>query len=209
MPSYTAVSTFVPDVSLRAKLPQLALDRIRGDYGAVVGERFMVGLNEAQFVEVVDQEPGGLAHALSRSVAEKVQPLQASAVAEMESGKRVERLAAAFRTQGVEGRKAEEDRAQPLSCGRVLVPVRSAQECQGVRINPLKPRCGRVVSDPFQPGAETRGWRQRHEGFQRGKVTGEILVFSAGRSRERSSTTCLIRKLPKETPRKPGWQLLI
>src|SRR4051794_22730671 len=40
------------DVSLRAKLPQLALDRIRGDYGAVVGERFMVGLNEAQFVEV-------------------------------------------------------------------------------------------------------------------------------------------------------------
>ena len=137
MPSYIAVSTFVPDVSLRAKLPQLALDRIRGDYGAVVGERFMVGLNEAQFVEVVDHEPGGLAHALGRSIAEKVQPLQASAVAEMEPGKRVERLAAAFRTQGVEGCKAEEDRAQPLSCGRVLVPVRSAQECQGVRIEPL------------------------------------------------------------------------
>src|SRR4051812_48217926 len=127
MPSYTAVGTFVPDVSLRAKLPQLALDRIRGDYGAVVGECFMVGLNEAQFVEVVDHEPGGLAHALGRSVAEKVQPLQASAVAEMEPGKRVERLAAAFRTQGVEGCKAEEDRAQPLSCGRVLVPVRSAK----------------------------------------------------------------------------------
>src|SRR5215203_2063238 len=96
MPSYTPVGTFVPDVSLRAKLPLLALDRIRGDYGAVVG------LNEAQVVEVVDHELGGFAHALGRGVAEEVQPLQASAVAEMEPSKRVERLAAAFRTQGVE-----------------------------------------------------------------------------------------------------------
>src|SRR4051794_16873324 len=102
MPSYTAVSTFVPDVSLRAKLPQLARDRIRGDYGAVVGERFMVGFNEAQVVEIVDHEPGGFAHPLDRGVAEEVQPLQASAAAKMEWGKRVERLEAAFRTQGVE-----------------------------------------------------------------------------------------------------------
>src|SRR3954454_3486437 len=137
MPSYTPVSTFVPDVSLRAKLPQLALDRIRGDYSAVVGERFMVGLNEAQVVEVVDHEPGGLAHALGRGVAEEVQPLQASAVTEMDPSKRVERLAAAFRTQGVEGRKAEEDRAQPLSCGRVLVPAGCAKLCKGVRIKPF------------------------------------------------------------------------
>src|SRR3954451_20965359 len=83
--------------------------------------------------------------------------------------------ARAFRAQGVEGRKAEEDRAYPLSCGRVLVPVRSAQECQGVCIEPLKPRCGRILSNPLQPGAKTRRGRQRHEGVQRGKVTREIL----------------------------------
>src|SRR5215212_11552444 len=133
MPSYTPVSTFAPDVSLRAKLAQLTLDRIRGGYGVVVGECFMVGLNEAQIVEVVDHKPGRVAHALGRGVAEEVQPLQAGAVAEMEPGNRVKRLAArAFCTQVEEGRKSEEDRAQPLSCGRVLVPVRSAQECQDV-----------------------------------------------------------------------------
>ena len=34
-------------------------------------------------------------------------------------------------------------------------------------------------------------------------------VVSEGSSRDSSSTTCLIRKLPNETPRRPGWQLLI
>ncbi len=32
---------------------------------------------------------------------------------------------------------------------------------------------------------------------------------SAGSSREISSTTCLIKKLPKETPANPRWQLEI
>src|SRR4051812_34729855 len=43
---------------LRAKLVQLALGCIRSGYGAVVGECFMVGFDEAQIVEVVDHEPG-------------------------------------------------------------------------------------------------------------------------------------------------------
>src|SRR3954465_7040793 len=94
----------------------------------------------------------------------------------MEPGNWIEWLSArAFRTQGVEGCKAEEDRAQPLSCGRSLVPVGRAQEGQGVCIEPLKPRCGRIVSNPLQPGAKTRRGRQRHEGVQRGKITREIL----------------------------------
>ena len=53
-----------------------------------------------------------------------------------------------------------------------------------------------VVGRP-QPFREARHRRQRCEGPQAGKLGGQL------------RTTCLIRKFPKEIPRRPGWQSLI
>ena len=56
------------------------------------------------------------------------------------------------------------------------------------------------------------GGRARALASQRAKPgTGDSVtkVFRPGRSRRKSSTTCLIRKLPNEMPRRPSWQLEI
>src|SRR3954471_20230176 len=50
-------TSIVPDVSLRTNLAQLAFDRLRGGDGAVVGKGLMIGLNEAQVIEIVGHEP--------------------------------------------------------------------------------------------------------------------------------------------------------
>ena len=50
------------------------------------------------------------------------------------------------------------------------------------------------------------GRTPRHRGVLIGRVT---KVFSDGSSRFRSSTTCLIRKLPNDTPFSPRWQFEI
>ena len=66
----------------------------RSDDLALLGEGFVVLLDVVEVVAVVHHQAVRLPQALGRRVAEKVEPLQAGAVAEMEARHRVERAPA-------------------------------------------------------------------------------------------------------------------
>ena len=103
-------------------------DGLCGDDRALVGEGLVVGLDEAQIVEVVDHQPVRLAQALGRGVAQPVEPLQPGAVAEMEAGDRVDRLAAGtLGAQVVGGGQVEQQRAEALGHRRIVVPAGDLQ----------------------------------------------------------------------------------
>ena len=74
---------------------------------------------------------------------------------------------------------------------------------------------GTAVSDAgLSSGSEASGgdissrWASARSGI-RVSATSVANVRIFRNSRLRSSTTCLIRKLPKETPRSPAWQFVI
>src|ERR1700749_4620102 len=58
---------------------------------AFVGERLVVRLDCRQVIEIVDHEARGLLQTLRRNVAEPAKSLEASAVAEVETGDRIDR----------------------------------------------------------------------------------------------------------------------
>src|SRR5918911_1323689 len=142
----------------------------------MIGKGLMIGLDGAEVIEVVDHQPGTLAQAFGRGVTEPIQPLEASPVAEVKAGDRVERLA--ILSLGAEkiGRcKAHQQRAEPLCEGLVLVPAGRVQERERCRIQTLKPGSGWISGHTVEPGAEARRRRKGDEGLKRGQVTGEIL----------------------------------
>src|SRR5512134_3500998 len=82
---------------------EVSRDRFRNGDRAMIRKGFVVGLDGVQVVKIVDHQPRGLAHAFTRGIAEEVQSLQPSSVAEMETGNRIERLpAGSLRPQVIE-----------------------------------------------------------------------------------------------------------
>ena len=92
----------------------------------------MVRLDMVERVKVVDHQAVGLLHALARGIAQEIQAFQAGAVAEMEAGDRIDRLAGwKLRLQKVIGGERSDglsrvlDVAAVVECGqrapRVLV----------------------------------------------------------------------------------------
>jgi hypothetical protein len=59
-----------------SELMEVSHDSFGSSDGAVVRKSFVVGLDEPQVVEIIDHEPGGVAQAFARGIAEEVQSLQ-------------------------------------------------------------------------------------------------------------------------------------
>jgi hypothetical protein len=94
-----------------SELMEVSHDSFGSSDGAVVRKSFVISLDEPQVVEIIDHEPGGLAQAFARGIAEEVQSLQPGPIAEMETSHRIEWLSTrGFGPQIVECRQAEEDR---------------------------------------------------------------------------------------------------
>jgi hypothetical protein len=67
---------------------------------------------------------------------------------------------------------------------------------------------GRLRSASVKTPAASAGLRRTHD-IRPGIGDKVEKVFSLGKSRCRSSTTRLSRKLPKDTPRSPSWVALM
>ena len=81
----------------------------------------MVRLDMVERVEVVDHQAVGLLHALARGIAQEIQAFQAGAVAEMEAGHRIERLAGwKLRLQEVIGGKRSDGLSRLLDVAAVV-----------------------------------------------------------------------------------------
>ena len=117
-----------------------------------------------------------LRQALGRDVAQEVQPLQPGAVAEVEAGHRVDRLAArGLGAQEVVGGGRQQGLLHRVGLGLVGVPVGLVEGAQDLDIlagQPLR-RVGPALA--VEPGAEARHRRERHEGLERRHLAAEVL----------------------------------
>src|SRR6516164_8210445 len=113
----------------------------------------------------------------------------------MKARDRVDRLSTrCLGANVIEGREVEDDGTKRAPKSRVQVPVLRLKWRQRGRIKVRESGRLRIGSDSFaNPGAGD-------------KVT---KFLKDGTSREMSCATCLMRKLPNDTPFRPSWQLLI
>ena len=175
-----------------------ARDRGGGGDRALLGEGLVVLLDLVEVVEVVD-------HQAVR--------LRAGPSARRRRGSSAAR--AGRRCRGGSGRPDRRAAARrPWPSGSSRPRPGSARRARLSAFSGSSLPAGLVEERERRPGARRRGTRtasaSRSRSSQAAKPgTGERVtkVFRFGSSRFRSSTTCLIRKLPKETPRRPFWLL--
>ena len=134
---------------------------------ALVGECLVVALDSREVVEVVDHEAGALSQTLLAGVAHPVEPFEPGAVAEVEAGHRVERLArGVLRVEEIANRAAPRTASRAARARGVPVPVRAIELCERRRQRRLdRPGVPRRA-DRRQPGAEPGQGRQGDEGVQ-------------------------------------------
>jgi len=139
-------------------------DGVGRDDRAVLGVGFVVLLDIAQIVEIIDHQAEGLPAAAIGQVGRPVEPFQAGAVAEVETGDRVERRAALVARCHEVGRGGPQHRlAHPVEHGLVGPPLRPVK-CSERRAISLRQRGRRLGALAHQPAREIRHRRQRNEG---------------------------------------------
>ena len=153
-----------------------------------------------QLVAVVAHQPVRLAQALGRGVALPVDALQPGAVAEMEAGHRDR--PGGRRPAWRRGSSAPRAAAAAASRHRSARTRRSSRDRRAAASWPRST----ASRSPAYPSSDSFAPATR-----RNRGTGDSVtnVLRLARSFTRSSTTCLIRKLPNEMPRRPSWQLEI
>ena len=165
----------------------------RSRHHALLGEGLVVRLDLVECVEIVDHQAVRLLQPLRRQIAEEVEPLEPGAVPEVESRHGIDGPALrVLRLQEVVGGRLQQGGSAPVSRLPSSCPAGLVEDAQSFFA------CDR------QAGGSPRLLRSRCEPAAK-PGTGESVtkVLRFGSSRLRFSTTCLIRKLPNDTPPRP------
>ena len=112
----------------------------------------VIALDVLEIVEVVHHQAVRLPHCPFRNIGQEIEPFEASAVAEMKPGDRVDRRAGGRASmQIVPRRRAEERFANALSGRRIAPPIRLIERGKRGTIFPAERRCGRgtFALEPF------------------------------------------------------------
>src|SRR3954469_4332823 len=112
---------------------QCLADRRRSRNGTFFGEGLVVLLDLLEGIEVVHHQPLRLLQALGRDIAEEVQALEASPVAEMEPGDRIERPPLpVLRIEEVRCRSRQQRRPNLFTPGWIRMPAGRLKQGQDI-----------------------------------------------------------------------------
>src|SRR3990172_422234 len=146
---------FEPLEEIAAQVPTHA--KRRGNF-AVLGEGLLVPFDPVKLIQVVDHEPRTLLHPSGCEIAEPMDSLQASAIAQMKTRHRVDRFPG-FRLyhHQVAGDGGNEHGLKRLGRVRIQMPIRSVEQCEQCLLPSRK--VIRSLRPPLlrQPTHEARG----------------------------------------------------
>src|SRR5262249_12171871 len=137
-----------------------ALYVIGGDNSSRFSKHLVVCFDVAWVVKIVDHQACSFAHAFRRGVTEPVQTLKSRAIAEVKARDRINRFSARRfrtneRTNELERREVEDDRAECGGRVRVAVPIFDLQPIKRGRIKVFQTGSLGIGRNPLEPRPET------------------------------------------------------